>query len=132
MKRFLLATIISSLAMISVNAKTVRSFNSQSDNKLTFRVDSVDYRSDLTRIYGKLIGRPHTSNRIDGVTALTSGSALTSTDIDGVDFHRYFQWEDDGIIPIELDFPIMSIEGFQLLFDTPLGQSQTTVKVRKK
>ena len=132
MKRFLLATIISGLAMISVNAKTVRNFNSQSDNKLTFKVDSVDYRSDLTRIYGKLIGRPHTSNRIDGVTALTSGSALTSTDIDGVDFHRYFQWEDDAIIPIELDFPIMGIEGFQLLFDTPLGQSQTMVKVRQK
>lgn len=133
MKRFLLATTILSLALTSINAKVIRDYVSQSDEKLVFQVDSIDYRSDLTRVYGKLIGRPHTSNRIDGVTAVTSGSSLTSTDIDGVDFRRYFQWEEDGAIPVELDFPVMKgAQGIQFTFETPLGQSLTTVKARPK
>ncbi len=131
MKRFLFASIILGLTATSINAKVIRNYTSQSDDKLVFKVDSIDYRSDLTRVYGKLFGRPHTSNRIDGVTIMTTGTTSTSNDIDGVDFHRYFQWEEEGSIPVELDFPAMKdSQGIQLIFDTPLGHSHTHVKVQ--
>lgn len=68
-------------------------------------IDSVEWRSDLTRVYCRIVGMPHTSDRIDGVT-LTSGTRTFSAyDIDGVDFRRYFQWEDEGSINLEIDFP---------------------------
>ena len=75
-------------------------------NKSDMRVelDSVDFRTDLTRVYGRLIGRPHTAQRIDYVTLRTPGVVLAAQEIDGVDLERYFQWEDDGIIPVEIDF----------------------------
>ncbi len=75
-------------------------------NKSDMRVelDSVDFRTDLTRVYGRLIGRPHTAQRIDYVTLRTPGVVLAAQEIDGVDLERYFQWEDDGVIPIEIDF----------------------------
>ncbi len=72
---------------------------------VTFTVDSIDFRSDLTRVYGKVTGLPHTSNRIDGATLVTPAGACQATDIDGIDFRRYFQWEDDGVILVEIDFP---------------------------
>lgn len=132
MKRLL--TFIASVGMLSslnLSAKVIRDYESTSDNVLTFVVDSIDYRSDLTRVYGKIKGRPHTSNRIDEVQYIgaDSGTAAMSNDIDGIDFRRYFQWEDDGMIPIELDFPAMKPDaGVQLLFTTAHGKSTTTAK----
>lgn len=133
MKRLFSTAIIAALTLLSVDAKILRDYDSQSDGNLSFSVDSIDYRTDLTRVYGKLQGRPHTSNRIDEVKVITSEETYTSTDIDGVDFRRYFQWEDDGVIPVELDFPAMkNSQGVQLIFSTPYGQSQTTAKLRQK
>ncbi|MCM1076767.1 MAG: hypothetical protein NC411_05355 [Bacteroides sp.] len=132
MKRLL--TFIASAAIFStfsLSAKVIRNYVSTSDDILTFVVDSIDYRQDLTRVYGKLKGRPHTSNRVDEVQYIGSGtgSVAVSKDIDGVDFRRYFQWEDDGLIPVEIDFPAMKPDaGVQLLFKTAYGQSTTTVK----
>lgn len=92
---------------------------------VTCRIDSIDRRSDLTRIYCTLAGRPHTSDRIDGVTLVTRRSHLPATDIDGVDFRRYFQWEDDGVIALEIDFaPVGNADGargWSLIFDTVHG-----------
>lgn len=129
MKRLSL-TIASCLFLIlPIIAKVVRNYESASDNVLTFKVDSIDYRNDLTRVYGKLIGRPHTSNRIDGVNMAGNNYSVDANDIDGVDFRRYFQWEDDGTIPIELDFPSVKVSnGIQIVFSTAHGQSTTTVK----
>ncbi len=62
-------------------------------------VDRMAYRSDLTRLYGRLVGRPHTSCRVDAVSLTAGKRVYTATDIDGVDFKRWFQWEDDGEIP---------------------------------
>lgn len=56
-------------------------------------------------VYLKLIGTPHTSNRIDEAVIEVAGTKYKCTDIDGVDLKRYFQWEDSAIIDIELDFP---------------------------
>lgn len=131
MKRFFLSTFILSLAAFTtINAKVVRNYSSQSNGNLTFAVDSIDYRKDLTRVYGRLLGRPHTSNRIDGIVFMGTGISLTSTDIDGVDFRRYFQWEEDKTIPVEIDFPAMkSHKSARLIFDTPYGKSTTVVTV---
>lgn len=62
-------------------------------------------RDGVTRIAFNLQGLPHTSNRIDDVILFIKGKSCHASDIDGVDFKRYFQWEEDGIIPIEVDFP---------------------------
>lgn len=135
MKRIILSAAIAAVTLISSQAKVVRNYASQSDNTLTFQVDSVDYRPDLTRVYGKLIGRPHTSGRIDNIQLLGTGTVSGATDIDGVDFKRYFQWEDDGMIPIEIDFPALkTLKEAKLLFDTAHGQSTTvmTVSAAKK
>lgn len=115
---------------LASEAKVVRDYVSASaDNALSFQVDSIDYRQNLTRVYGKLIGRPHTSNRIDEVSLTGNSVAVTSTDIDGIDFQRYFQWEDDGLIPIEIDFPnVKQLNEVQILFMTAHGPSTTTVK----
>lgn len=129
MKRLIISTSILYLAaFMTINAKVVSNYSSQSDGQLTFTVDSIDYRQDLTRIYGHLLGKSHTSNRIDRAIITGTDVSYASLDIDGVDFRRYFQWEDDEGIPIELDFPAMkSLDCARLIFDTPYGQSTTTV-----
>ena len=129
MKR--IVTLIASAAFVctTLSAKVVKDFISTSDNVLTFTVDSIDYRPDLTRVYGRVQGRPHTSARIDEVQYVGNSASWKATDIDGVDFRRYFQWEDEGEIPLEIDFPAMKPDaGVQLLFTTARGQSTTTAK----
>lgn len=129
MKRILTLIISAAITVTSLSAKVVRDYGSTSDSVLTFVVDSIDYRQDLTRVYGRIQGRPHTSNRIDEVQYISTRTALKSNDIDGVDFRRYFQWEDDGEIPIEIDFPATKPDaGVQFIFTTPRGQSTTTAK----
>lgn len=129
MKRFI--TLIATAAIVGtgLSAKVVKNFTSTSDNVLTFTVDSIDYRQDLTRVYGRVQGRPHTSARIDEVQYIGDRAAWKATDIDGVDFRRYFQWEDEGEIPLEIDFPATKPDaGVQLIFTTARGQSTTTAK----
>lgn len=108
--------------------KSVR-YSSTTDPVLAVVVDSVDYRTDLTRVYGKLVGRPHTSGRVDGATFLSGKISRTATDIDGIDFNRYFQWEDDGVIPVEIDFPAISpVRTARLVLTTSRGESVTNIK----
>ncbi len=127
MKRLFPLLLLSAMAVPSARAKMVRECVSATEGPLTFTVDSVDCRKDLTRVYGHLEGRPHTSARIDAVTLVTDKSPLREcTDIDGVDFNRYFQWEDDGRIGVELDFgPVRNAQSGTLTFTTPLGKSVT-------
>lgn len=68
-------------------------------------VDSIQWRHDLTRVYCRIQGMPHTSDRIDAVTLNVPKRQFKATDIDGVDFKRYFQWEDEPYINLEIDFP---------------------------
>lgn len=90
-------------------------------------IHRTEYREDLTRVYACLMGRPHTSGRIDDITMITNeGKIYKFTDLDGVDPKRYFQWEDDGKIFIEIDFPPMKEQnGFVLQFDCPDGIIKT-------
>lgn len=125
---------------VGVHADDVRLSSATSTGSLTFLADSVDFRKDLTRVYGRLSGRPHTSNRIDFISVRpTDGPQTESTDIDGVDMKRWFQWEDDGIIPVEIDFPAMSPQsGMVITVEGPRGESiwkitnRTKTAVKKK
>lgn len=92
---------------------------------LSVKVDSVSLRSDLTRVYGKLIGAPHTSDRIDNAIIETGKKRYKATDIDGVDFRRYFQWEDEGLILVEIDFPPMKKAHGWLVLKTIRGDVST-------
>lgn len=114
---------------VGASAPECVKYSSTTDQVLSVVVDSVDYRSDLTRVYGRLIGRPHTSGRVDGAAFLSGKISHAATDIDGVDFQRYFQWEDDGVIPVEIDFPACKpVRTARLVLTTPRGESVTTIK----
>lgn len=128
-KRIAIAVVAIAAAACGAQAKIVKNYKSHSDDVLTFQVDSIDFRKDLTRVYGKVIGRPHTSHRIDGVTLNINNQSLMSDDIDGVDFKRYFQWEDDGFILLEIDFPATRPpRNLNLNFNTVRGNATTIVK----
>lgn len=137
--RYILATTVCAMALScmagacgvsggAVAPKTVK-YTSTTDPVLAVMVDSVDYRADLTRVYGKLVGRPHTSGRVDSASLLSGKSSWNATDIDGVDFKRYFQWEDDGEIPVEIDFPaVKPLKAAKLVLVTTRGESVTSIK----
>lgn len=78
------------------------------DKKVVFYATPVtlnNTNSDgVSRIGVNLQGLPHSSNRIDDVVLYHGGKQLHALDIDGVDFKRYFQWEDNGELYIEVDF----------------------------
>ena len=73
-----------------LNAKVVKRYASTPDATLAVVVDSIDFRNDLTRIYGKFTGTPHTSNRVDSAILKSGKQIYNGNDIDGVDFKRYF------------------------------------------
>lgn len=107
---FRLALAVAALVVVAcvAHSKVVRGYVSAPAGPaepIAFTVDSIDFRKDLTRVYGKLTGTPHTSNRIDDAMLYTPSGVSEAIDIDGVDFRRYFQWEDEGEISVEIDFP---------------------------
>lgn len=126
--RVILSVFIASMMAMPLGAKVVRKYSSTPDATLAVKVDSVDFRNDLTRVYCKFSGVPHTSNRVDSAKLETGGNVYEGNDIDGVDFKRYFQWEDDGNIMMEIDFPAMKDFKFaRLNLSTPRGASVTKI-----
>ena len=59
----------------------------------------------VTRVAFDLVSAPNTSSRIDSVALVNGPHRHLASDIDGVDFSRYFQWEEEGVLKIETDFP---------------------------
>ena len=112
MRKICVCIVLSVLSFVSFvsEAKVIRGYSTTGVNPLSIVVDSIDYRSDLTRVYCNAVGRPHTSNRIDAMKMILKDGSYVANDIDGVDFKRYFQWEDEGSIPLEIDFPPMRLE----------------------
>ncbi|WP_290043069.1 hypothetical protein [uncultured Muribaculum sp.] len=109
-------------AVLIAQARVERRYRASAAEHITLVVDSIDYRADLTRVYGKLVGRPHTSQRIDEIVLKCTDMTYGANDIDGVDFKRWFQWEDDGVIPIEIDFPKMNtLQSGVMIITTPRG-----------
>lgn len=92
-----------------------------------FTMDSIVLTDVYARIYGKLSGHPHTSCRIDEIELKgCSTESTVSNDIDGIDYRRWFQWEDDGTIPLEIDFPpsVILSDTFIIEAKTPRGMVQ--------
>lgn len=119
--------VVLSVSFMSMDGKCLKVRNTRSTGTPELKCDSVDFRSDLTRVYGKLIGIPHTSHRIDAVK-LQSG-VISATDIDGVDFKRWFQWEDDGEIAVEIDFqPMKERSSLVIEATTPRGVAVWTIE----
>lgn len=132
MKRLtvLLATIACCM-FFYIDAKVIRNYTTSTDPVQAIVVDSIDFRPDLIRVYASLLGAPHTSGRIDDITLMVGKRAAKATDIDGIDFNRYYQWEDDGIIPIEIDFPNMpQFKYAQIVLNTVRGESISNIKVK--
>lgn len=92
---------------------------------LTVEYSGAEIKADdnLTRLQLRLLGRAHTAGRIDSVYAFGSDSiGVKAVDIDGVDFGRWFQWEEEGVIDIELDLPGTTYAGGETLtFYGPRG-----------
>lgn len=110
------------VAVMVAQAHVERKYRTSSSQHINLVIDSIDYRQDLTRLYGKLIGSPHTSQRIDALTLSTANRTYTAVDIDGVDFKRWFQWEEDGIIAVEIDFDAMApVKHGVITVNTPRG-----------
>lgn len=116
-----------------MQARTLRELKTVSTGSIEFVADSIQFRPDVTRLYGKLKGKPHTANRIDEMTITYGKISQSLSDIDGVDFKRYFQWEDDGLIPVEIDFPVHRPETkFTIKLNGPRGESSWTVNATGK
>lgn len=100
------------MAAVAVVAMCAAAFAQQTLKKETHPV-TVDvtginnHNSDgVTRVLVRLTSMPNTSSRVDSVSLITTdGKRFLATDIDGVDFKRYFQWEENGQINVEVDFP---------------------------
>lgn len=108
MKKNILFLLLAIIALICP-AQKIGDSAINNKNKSVFLASPVSLNNDNTdgvsRIGVNIQGLPHSSSRIDDAILFVKGVPFHATDIDGVDFKRYFQWEDDGIIYIELDFP---------------------------
>lgn len=128
MRRLLLAMTV---ALVSLPgwSKVVRNYTTESAGATAAVIDSIDFRSDLTRVYARLKGTPHTSSRIDNITIQSGKTSLVMNDLDGVDAERWFQWEDTPYIPIEIDFAPMKYSGDKVVFSVtgPRGISTWVV-----
>lgn len=132
MNKQLIAIIFFALiGVISTNARVVKGYKSKSTGVNALVVDSIDFRKGLTRVYGKLKGKPHTSDRIDKITLKGSinPKGCEMTDIDGIDAKRWYQWEDSGEIAVEIDFPVCSNKAGESKFFVvgPKGESVWTI-----
>lgn len=106
-----------------VMPQTVSGQVNQIDADINIIPDKVAKTDDGIRVSVCLIGIPHTSQRIDSVDLKVDKKIYPATDIDGVDFKRYFQFEDEGVITIEVDFPFKGTlpKNSTLLFHTVKG-----------
>lgn len=124
----LLALIGAAVAEGQLNTLSSRQ---QTQHAMSIAIDSVMQREDVTRVYARLIGKPHTSQRIDSITLHAPKflpAALGATDIDPIYFHRGFQWEDEAEMAVEIDFAPVSrkLSAFTVTAITPYGNVKAT------
>lgn len=96
--------ILSAMAQVNLKCRDIDSDSQKHYMKIEVGNKSLNNSDNVLRVSCALVGVPHTSSRIDSVFATVKGKRYKATDIDGVDFNRYFQWEDDAI-EIEVDIP---------------------------
>lgn len=132
MKRKLFTFIAMVFVAMNMFGATVKGYTTEASSStglILFKIASIDYEDDHMRLYGTLVGKPHTSDRIDRLTlVMPDGHKLEATDIEGVDMKRWFQWEDSGAIEVEIDFPPCKQLGqFTLESSGPKGDSKSSV-----
>ena len=106
MKRSLIIPILTVMAsLMAVSKDTCHQQLTQPRHFMKIVIDRIDNNNSdyVSRVSCTIIGVPHTSSRVDSVTAVIKGRVYRSTDIDGIDFGRYFQWEEEGAIPVDVD-----------------------------
>lgn len=122
MKRnFILVFLLLSIAIFSIDAKVVKNVRYSCNPQGVIRIDSIDYRANLTRVYCKVYGKPHTSMKFDAISGCT--------DIDGVDLKRWFQFEESGRIALEIDFKANPQQKFNFIITTP--KENITINILK-
>lgn len=92
-------------------------------HNFAFEVDSVDFRPDLTRIYGRFIGTPHVAINVKHILLASSNNKrYVADDTDGFDLNKYFQFEENPTFNVEIDFgPMAPTEGFSIKFVSANG-----------
>lgn len=103
---------IKRVATVIFSAIFATSIAAYSEKPIGLSVTGVECKpaDHIVRVSATLTSMPHTSWRIDSITADVPGKGTVgASDIDGIDFKRYFQWEDEGEINLEIDFPTDSI-----------------------
>lgn len=112
------------LAAAILAAAPVVSAQNVSDSGFNVIPDKSVATDDGVRLTICLVGIPSTSQRIDGIDLVDGKTVIPATDIDGVDFKRYFQFEDTGVQVIEVDFPFKGAipKTATLLFHTEKGE----------
>ena len=119
---FILAILFLVIAVSVANARVEKNYKNTAADHVNLIIDSIDFREDLTRLYGRMIGVPHTSQKINRMEMKVGSSVFNAEDIDGVDFERWFHWEDDGVISIEVDFKAMQpVKSGTLIIETARG-----------
>ncbi len=119
---FIFAILFLIIAVSVANARVEKNYKNAAADHVNLIIDSIDFREDLTRLYGRMIGKPHTSQKINRVEMRVGNEAFKAEDIDGIDFERWFQWEDDGVISIEVDFKAMKpVKSGTLIIETARG-----------
>ena len=104
--KYILLSVMAAMSLYSVAAiEKCGSKQSARRHMMQVTVDKIDNNNSdgVSRVTCTLLGVPHTSSRIDSVTAIVNGRSVKATDIDGVDFGRYFQWEDERDFPVDVD-----------------------------
>jgi len=120
--KFAIALIMAAAPM-AVYTPQAAAQTDQLDAGINIIPDRTVKTDEGVRITVCIVGIPNTSQRIDGVDLVMGPKIVKATDIDGVDFERYFQFEEDGVIVVETDFPFKGIipKTAKLVFHTVKG-----------
>ena len=102
----------------------------QLDADINIIPDKTVKTDEGIRISLCIVGIPHTSQRIDGIDLVMGPKLVKATDIDGIDFESYFQFEDEGVQVIEVDFPFKGTlpKNAKLIFHTAKGDIESPAK----
>ena len=127
MRAFLLLLLSLGPAWLQAAERTLIAPAWTARNTPAITVDSILLRDTLSRLYITLKQPPHTTLTLhdDWVIQDSLGSFTARVkDMDGADFNRIFQFDDDSIVSVEMDFPPLpaSWNEFDLIGNKPSGE----------
>lgn len=127
MRAFLLLLLSLGPAWLQAAERTLIAPARTARNTPAITVDSILLRDTLSRLYITLKQPPHTTLTLydDWVIQDSLGSFTARVkDMDGADFNRIFQFDDDSIVSVEMDFPPLptSWNEFDLIGNKPSGE----------